>query len=153
MHVSEVVKLSMTHLTCFPNKTEDLNIHVSNKITGINKSKTLTKNGSCKCEHKVYGSKCYLNQKWSNNKCWWEYKNHHICEKDYPWNPAICSFENGKCLSFIDTLMITCDEIKDTEEKVAIPTNYNDKKSNLWNTKFLYFSCLFIHYQCIIDSY
>ena len=27
---------------CFPNKTEELNIHVFNKITGINESKLLT---------------------------------------------------------------------------------------------------------------
>ena len=36
---------------CVPNKTEDLNLCVFNMITGINKSKTITKHISyeCKC--------------------------------------------------------------------------------------------------------
>ena len=33
-----------------PNKTEDLNLRVLNMIAGINESKTLTKNISCKCK-------------------------------------------------------------------------------------------------------
>ena len=33
-----------------PNKTEYLNLNVFNMITGINKSKTLTKHISCKCK-------------------------------------------------------------------------------------------------------
>ena len=33
-----------------PNKTEDLNLHVFNMITGINESRTLTKHKSRKCE-------------------------------------------------------------------------------------------------------
>ena len=38
---------------CIPNKTEDLNLRVFNLITGINKSKTLTKNNDkCQCECK-----------------------------------------------------------------------------------------------------
>ena len=37
-------------------------------------------------------------------------------------------------------MVIMCDEI--IEE--IVPTNFNEKKSNLKNTKFLYFTCIFI---------
>ena len=53
---------------CVANKTGDLNIHVFNKITGINESKILKKNKSCKCKCKFDGKKCNSNQKWNNNK-------------------------------------------------------------------------------------
>ena len=43
---------------CVPNKTEDLNLSVFNIITGINESKTLTKNISCECKCKFDGRKC-----------------------------------------------------------------------------------------------
>ena len=41
-----------------PNKTEDLNLSVFNMITGINKSKTLTKHISCECTCVFDGRKC-----------------------------------------------------------------------------------------------
>ena len=39
-------------------------------ITGINKSRTLTKHLSCKCECKFDDRKCNLKEKQNNNKCW-----------------------------------------------------------------------------------
>ena len=42
---------------CVLNKTEDLNLNVFNMITGINQSKTLTKNISCKHKCKFDGRK------------------------------------------------------------------------------------------------
>ena len=33
--------------------------------------------------------------------CQYEFKKHHVCEKDYVWNPAACSCENGKYLESI----------------------------------------------------
>ena len=43
-------------------------------------------------------------------KC--EYKKHHISEKEYIWNPAKCSCQNGKYLaSIIDNSVIMCDEV------------------------------------------
>ena len=57
---------------CLPNKTEDLNIHVSNIITGNNKWKNLTKDISCKSKRKFDGRKCNSNRKRNNNKCSWE---------------------------------------------------------------------------------
>ena len=53
---------------------------------------------------------------------------HHICEKDYIWNPATCSCKNIKYLaSIIDNSVIMCDEI--IEETKTVPTNFNEKKS------------------------
>ena len=42
---------------------------VFNIITGINKSKILTKHISCECKCKFDGGKCNSNQKWNNDKC------------------------------------------------------------------------------------
>ena len=98
-------------------------------ITRKNHWKTLGKHLSCKCKCKLYGRKCKPNQKWNNYKCWCECKNHHIHEKDYIWNPATCSYKNGKNLaSIIDDSVITCDEIIDAEEAKAITTNFNENK-------------------------
>ena len=77
-------------------------------ITGINESKTLTKHISCQCKCKFDGRKCNSNQWWNNDKCQCECKKHHICEKDYIWNPAPCNCKNGKYLaSIIDNSVIT----------------------------------------------
>ena len=44
-------------------------------ITGINKSRTLIKHMSCKCECKYDGRKCKLHQNWTNDKSQCEGKN------------------------------------------------------------------------------
>ena len=48
---------------CVPEKTEDLNMNVFNRITGTNEPKTLTKHISCNSTCKFSGSKYNLNQK------------------------------------------------------------------------------------------
>ena len=53
-------------------------------------------------------------------------------KKNYFWNPATCSCENGKYLpSTIDDSAITCDEIIGSYDKEAktIPKNFNEKKT------------------------
>ena len=76
-------------------------------------------------------------------------KKHHICQKDYIWNPT-CSYENGNYLASItDDSVIACDET--IEETKTIPINFK-KTSSLSNKKFLYFTYLFNGYHCIIDS-
>ena len=50
----------LSNRVCVPNKREDLSLNVFNIIKGINKSKTLTKYASCKCECKFDGRKCNL---------------------------------------------------------------------------------------------
>ena len=121
-------------------------------ITGINESKLLIKHISCECKCKFDGKNMNSNQKWNNDKCWCECKKHHICEKDYIWNPSSCSCGNGKYLAnIIDDSVIMCDEI--LEGMKTVPTNFNGKnKINLWNRKSLYFTCIFINCHCIIDS-
>ena len=38
-------------------------------------------------------------------------KIHHVCEKDYTWNSATWSCENGKYLgNIIDDSVVTCNE-------------------------------------------
>ena len=80
--VLEIVTFLMIFLIEYVvQKTKDLNLNVSNIITGINESKTLTEHVSCQCTCKFDGRKCNLNQKWNNNKCRCEFKNpreHHM---------------------------------------------------------------------------
>ena len=59
----------LSNKLCVPNRTEDLKIHVFNMITGINKSKILTKHISCKCKCKFDKRNCNSNQKRNNDKC------------------------------------------------------------------------------------
>ena len=48
-----------------------------------------------------------------------------MCKKDYIWNPATCSCENGQYLArIIDDSVITCDEI--IEETRAVPADFNE---------------------------
>ena len=47
----------LSNKVCIPNKTEDLNLSVFNMITGINKSKILTKHVSCKGKCRFDGKK------------------------------------------------------------------------------------------------
>ena len=70
-------------------------------ITGINKSKTLTKYILCKCKCKFDERICNLSQWWNNDKCRCECKKHHVCEKDYIWNPSTCFCKNEKYLESI----------------------------------------------------
>ena len=50
-----------------------------------------------------------------------------MCKKNYIWNAASCSCENGEYLpSIIDNSVIMCDEI--IEEIKTISTTFNEKK-------------------------
>ena len=53
---------------CIPNKTEDLDTHVFNTITGKIESKILRKDISCELECKFDRRKCNSNEKWYTDK-------------------------------------------------------------------------------------
>ena len=110
---------------------------------------------------KFDGKRCNSNQNWNNVSCWCECKNlekHRVCEKDFIWNPATCSCENGKyywrLTSIIDDSVITCDRIIE-ETKITptktVPTNFNEKKVNRKAKNLYIFTHLFINYHIIID--
>ena len=71
----------LSNKACVPNKTEDLNLSIFNMITGTNEWKTLPKHISYECKCKFDEIKCKLNQWRNNDKCRYECKKHHICEK------------------------------------------------------------------------
>ena len=76
----------------------------------------------------------------ANDKCRYECKKRHACEKDYVWNSATCNCKNGKYLtSIMDDSVITCDEI--IEERVA--TNLRENKANC-KTQNLYILLAFL---------
>ena len=58
----------LSNKVCVPNKIEDLNLSMFNMITGINESKTLTNQISCKCRCKSDGRKCNSDQWWNNKQ-------------------------------------------------------------------------------------
>ena len=80
-----------------PNKTEDLNTHIFNTITGKNDSKIWTKVILCEYKCKFDGRKWNSDQWCNNNKSHCECKKRHICEKEYICNPLKTSFlqKNG----------------------------------------------------------
>ena len=118
----------LSNKVCVPNKTEDLNLSILS--TGIYESKTLAKHITCQCKFKFDVTKFTSVQWWNNDKCPCECKKHHICEKDYTWNPSTCSYENGKCLaSIMDDSTIVCVEIMNAEAKsYDEETNFIEKK-------------------------
>ena len=52
----------LSNKLCIPNKTKSLNLSVSNMITRINESKTLTNHISCESKCKFDETKCKSNQ-------------------------------------------------------------------------------------------
>ena len=58
-------------------------------------------------------------------------KKHHVCKKDYIWDPATCSCQDGKYLATImDNSAIICDEIINVNAKAKSKnkeTNFNEK--------------------------
>ena len=104
-----------------PNKTEDLNLIIFNIITGINELETLTKHIPSEYKCRLDGRKRNSNQYWINDKCWCESKKHHVCERDYVWNPSTCSCENGKYLaSIMDDSVINLWRSYTREETVVV---------------------------------
>ena len=121
----------LSNKVCIPNKTEDLNLSFFNMITGINGSKTSTKDMSCECKCRFDVTKWNWNQWWNNNKYRCECKKNQVCKKDYVWNPAKYNCESGKYLASImhDSTIICNELIKLYEEKMKIiPSHSHDKK-------------------------
>ena len=110
--------------------------------------KNFNKTSKCKC--KFNGRKCNSYQKWSNDKRWCECIK-HISEKDYIWNSATCSCQNGKYLGIIfDDSVITCDKNIDTyteaksceEETKTVKANFNESKLTCTMQSFYVLSIL-----------
>ena len=144
---------------CVPNKTKDLNWSMFNMSTEINESKKLTKCISCGYTCKFDGKKYNPDESWCeckniiyvknimfgilhtckfdgkkyiSDEYWCECKKHHICEKDYVWNPATCKCENEiNLVSIIDDSTIICDEIINVKER-----NFNEKNITCKTKKF-----------------
>ena len=68
-----------------------------------------------------------------------------MCEKDNIWNPSTCSCKHGKYLaSVISNLVITCDEIIDTEAK-SVNVEIKTVATNFDEGKAIYFTFTFIN--------
>ena len=119
------------HLVYFTLFLFTWSVKYSYKKKGSNEWKNLTKHILCECKRKFDRGKCNSNQKCNSDKCWCESKKHKLCEKDYIWNRASCSCENGKYLANVmDDSVITCVEIIEPydKERKTVSTNFNEKK-------------------------
>ena len=100
-------------------------------ITGINESKLLAKDISCKFKWKFDEKNVIQINGGITINVDASVKKIHVCEKDYVWNPATWNSENGKYLSSIkDDSVIICHEIIESygNKIKTIPTNFNEKK-------------------------
>ena len=69
-----------------------------------------------------------------------------MCEKDYIWNPAICSCKSSQYFpSVIDDLVIICDET--ISETKTIPKNFNEPKVTCSTKNF----CMLLFLLTIIE--
>ena len=123
-------------------------------ITGLNKSKTITKHISfewkCKFDVKVnviqINGGIMINVNASTESAVY-------VKKYYVLNAATCSCKDGKYLANImNESVITCDEIPDAdEETITVPTNFNEKKYNLWNNNlYTWLPFLLIRFAILI---
>ena len=113
-------------------------------------SKILSRDLSCKCKCRFDGKECNSDQWCNNDKCLCACKRYHAYEKDYTWNPATCSCQNGKYLaSILNEWAIACDEVIDVQAKSngketkPFPTNFNEK-SITYNTRSFYILLIFL---------
>ena len=75
--------------------------------------------------------KWYSDQQWNSGKCRCECNKHNICEKDYIWNPATCTSENGKYLASIMNDVVMCDKIIESYDEEADSKSYDETKTIL----------------------
>ena len=103
----------------------------------------------------IWWKKCNSDQWWNTINVFVSVKiAKRLCGKDYIWNLATSSFQNGKYLaSIIDDSAITCDEIIDADAEVnsnnktksngeqtkTFPKCFNEKKKSYKTQNFLIF--------------
>ena len=63
---------------CVSSKRKDINVKAFNITTRINEAKTLVKHISCNCKYKCNSKTCNSDQKWNNEQCQRECKNHSL---------------------------------------------------------------------------
>ena len=85
----------------------------------------------------------------NTDKCWCEFKNtikHHVCKKDYIWNPSTCNCQFDKYLKWNigDSVNITCDKIIEPTKTNVI--NLNNEEATFKMDNFC-FTSIFINHN------
>ena len=79
---------------------------------------------------KLNSTTCNSNQKWRNEKCQYECKNHHTSNKDHRLSPSICICNNSWYLCIDNPLTISPNvNTISTSITSTMPINSADKKS------------------------
>ena len=130
---------------CVPDAVKDLNVKVSNLMSGTNETRHIKWHEMRKCKCRLDESVCNNNQRWNDDKCRCEFKeliDKGVCDKGYAWNPSNCECEcdkscdiaeysddeNFKCRKrLVDKLLEECDENVDEAKltKVALFEHVN----------------------------
>ena len=96
---------SIYNRVCVLNKAEDINVRIFNTITRINESKILTKHVSCNMDvNLLLENETRIKIGIMINVGASMQKKRNSYEKDFIWNPAICSCKNGKISQVILTI-------------------------------------------------
>ena len=74
--------------TSVPKKAKDINVKVFNMMANKDGAKAIRKHISCDCKCELNCTTCNSNQKWNNETCQLECKNHRTCKKDCSWNSS-----------------------------------------------------------------
>ena len=112
-----------------------------NTITGINESKTLTKQVlylQANLNENLMEENVFQNNDGKTVNIYVR-KKRHVCKKDYIRNHTACICESGQYLaSIMDDSTITCDEIIESYDKETktVSTNFNGKKTTCKTQNF-----------------
>ena len=81
---------------CVPDVVNNLNLKVSNLVTGTNETRPIEWHEKCKCKCRFNSSFCNNKPRWNDDKCRHECKeliDKVECDKEFIWNPSNCKCE------------------------------------------------------------
>ena len=81
---------------CVPNVAKNLNV---NLMSRTNETRHIEWHETCQCKCRLDDSVCNNEQRWNNDKCWWECKEliyKDVCDKGFIWNRSYFECECNK---------------------------------------------------------
>ena len=157
---------SIINDVCVPNKVNNMNVKVFTLMSGVNETKCLVKQQSCKC--RLHKRVCNSKEKRNHDKCQCECKESDdwgSCKNYYIWNPTTYNCECNKACKtdeyleirnysckkrLIGKLVLECED----EMLNATETLLNDKKVTLpYPHYFIGFICLLLLVVICVSCY
>ena len=88
---------------CVPDVVKNLNVKVSNLVSGTNESRCVEWHETCKCKCRFNSSVFNNKQRWNDDKCRCECNeliDKGVCDRGFIWNPSNCECERYKSCDF-----------------------------------------------------